>query len=108
VSYAHTFSRSDARYFIVGSYLDSVTSNKEIEPGGCFAINLLAPPFSFPQPLESFAERGATYASVVATDPAAAASTVNTLDPLPRKYLLMYNLKKLCQSDEVVQFLSKF
>ena len=82
-----TYCASDAKYLLVGSYVEAAAgSNKDIEIGGAFEINLLAEPFSFPAPLETFAE--------------------NKCGEFPLKHLLLYNLSSLCASESVRKFIS--
>jgi hypothetical protein len=98
------YCRSDARYLLVGSYLDQ-GNNKNIESGGCFNINLLEAPFSFPKPIEEYAEKSKILAPQIET-----ASTLNVekLDPYPTKYLLLYKLDDLCKSSALLSFISSY
>jgi len=47
---------SDAKYLLVGSYAENYQNVNLPKNGDCFTINLLAPPFSLPPPLETFRE----------------------------------------------------
>lgn len=70
------------RLILIGSYLQT-GKNKLIDTGGTFQINLLDPPFSFPQPLEVFSE-----GVCLATDGR----------PNPIKSMLLWSLPELCAS----------
>jgi hypothetical protein len=73
---------ANAKYLLVGSYISAKKNkNRNISVGLAFSINLLLPPFSFPRPLEIFNER--------------------TRDG---KYLLLYQMSELCNSNEVLNF----
>ena len=76
---------SDATYLAVGSYISAKKNkNRNIQTGMAFSINLLAPPFNFPEPMEYFNER--------------------TRDG---KYLLLYNLHPdFCEAKAVVDFVN--
>jgi hypothetical protein len=91
------YCESKSSYLLVGSYLDEgVYGNKDIlTAGGCFTINLKAPPFSFPDPLDTFTEKGK---NLPGTPP----------DIHPRKSLLVYTLNSLCKSSELLAFVSKY
>jgi hypothetical protein len=96
-----TYCRSDARYLLVGSYLDlnenkDLASGNNVGAGGCFSINLRQAPFSFPEPLEAYAEKGKSSGPNGVVPP----------DPYPRKHLLLYRLKDLCQSQSVTTFIA--
>lgn len=95
------YCRSDASYIAVGSYLED-GDNKNIEAGGCFNINILMPPFSFPPPIETLTERGKV------TPELAQMLNFQSADLFPTKYLLIYLLDDLCQSDAVIAFVSQF
>jgi len=82
---------TNTRYLLVGSYLGS-DSNRLINVGETFAINVLLPPFNFPQPIEVFSE------NVCYTD-----TTPPVAQPL--KSLLLYNLPHLCSQPELKAFL---
>ena len=83
---------NDALYLLVGSYLDTnINENKNILTGDCFPINLLLPPFSFPNPLEIFAENGKLPIELLK-------------GTIPTKYLLLFNLKDLCNAKTVLNF----
>jgi hypothetical protein len=57
VSVLENISRSAGlRYLLVGSYLSAFATNEHIADGGVFNINLLAAPFSLPQPVDVFHE----------------------------------------------------
>lgn len=91
-----TYCASTATYLFVGSYVDDTDKNNDLlTAGGCFSINLLAPPFSFPSPIELYAESGRPI-----------------LDeknlPYPRKYLLLYRLSQLCSHPNVTRFISSY
>jgi len=73
-----TYCRSDATFLLVGSYLESERDNADISNGNFFYINLMKPPFSFPEPLELFSEFPMGR---------------NTIDA---KQLLLYNMTTLC------------
>ena len=77
---------TNSRYLLVGSYLGS-DSNRLINVGETFSINVLLPPFSFPQPIEVFNE------NVCYTE-----TTPPVAQPL--KSLLLYNLPHLCTQPE--------
>ena len=96
------YCKSDARYLTVGSYLDH-GKNENIESGGCFNINLLQEPFSFPNPIESFAEKGSLAHSVNIVQ-----DIQDSIDPYPTKYILIYLLDDLCQSSRVLAFVDTF
>eukprot|EP01041_Mallomonas_annulata_P008966 gene8966-18554_t len=88
------YCKTDARYLLVGSYLDSSNSNKdlsqlEVSRGECFVINVLEDPFFFPVPLEIFAEKG-----------------LNTETNV--KYLLLYRLQDVCSAQSTLQFANKY
>ena len=78
---------SDATYLAVGSYISAKKNkNRNIQTGMAFSINLLAPPFNFPEPMEYFNER--------------------TKDG---KYLLLYNLHPdFCEAKAVVEFMNGY
>lgn len=95
------YCRSDAQYLIVGSYLEH-GDNRNIESGGCFNINLLQEPFSFPQPLEAYAEKGKFSVEMAASLNAAS----GMIDPYPTKFMLLYRLDELCRSENVIAFVS--
>jgi len=94
------YCRSDVEYLIVGSYLEH-GSNRNIESGGCFNINLLQEPFSFPEPLESYAEKGKFTDKMAASLNAPAG-----IDPYPTKFMLLYRLDEMCRSERVISFVS--
>ena len=98
------YCRSDARYLLVGSYLDE-GNNKNIESGGCFNINLLETPFSFPKPIEEYAEKSKILAPQIET---ASTLEIKKLDPYPTKYLLLYKLDDLCKSSALLSFISSY
>jgi hypothetical protein len=53
----HLAATPGLRFLLVGSYLAAgAASNSDITTGGYYPINLLAPPFSFPRPLDTFSE----------------------------------------------------
>ena len=80
------YCESEAKFLLVGSYIGArKNKNKNIKVGMAFSINLLAPPFDFPQPLEFFNER--------------------TRDG---KHLLLYNSTDLCNSKALKNFVDKF
>lgn len=83
-----TYCRSDAKYLLIGSYNEN-TENKDIVPGDVFAINILIHPFLFPQPIETFVERGRAH------------------EKAP-KFLLLYRLDSFCNSINISTFLTKF
>ena len=77
------FCNSNAIYLLVGSYISAKRNkNRNIAVGLAFSINLLAPPFDFPQPDEIYNER--------------------TKDG---KYLLLYKLSSFCASENVKLFI---
>jgi hypothetical protein len=82
---------TNSRYLLVGSYLGSET-NRLINVGETFAINLLLPPFNFPAPIETFQE------NLCYTD-----TTPPVVQPV--KSLLLYNLASLCSQPELKAFL---
>jgi hypothetical protein len=91
-----TYCASTSTYLLVGSYLDATDKNKDIlTPGGCFDINLLAAPFSFPKPLQAIPEKGMP-------------QHLRAADIYPRKYLLFYHLPSLCQATEVKTFIKNY
>ena len=65
--------------------------------GGCFDINLRAPPFSFPVPLETFAESGKGIIDH---------SNNLVVNQYPKKYLLLYKLSDLCQVVSMIHFIA--
>ena len=79
------YCRSNTTYLLVGSYISAKKNkNKNIRVGLAFSINLLLPPFNFPNPLEAFDER--------------------TRDG---KHLLFYRLHPdLCESESFVRFVN--
>lgn len=88
-----TYCSSDAKFLLVGSYLDELDDNRDIASGGCFKINLRLPPFSFPAPLESFQESVRRKTTIGSPN-------------LPTKHLLLYELPILCESIEVRNFIA--
>ena len=97
-----TYCAASATYLLVGSYLDRDDTNKDlVTAGGCFSINLLAPPFSFPSPIESFAESGRPF--LVDSGPTGASK-----GHFPKKFLLLYALAPLCKHANVTRFISAF
>jgi hypothetical protein len=86
-----TYCRTDSKYLLVGSYIESNDKNKDIvHAGGCFDINLLAAPFNLSNPIEVFAERG---------------NYKNLEDAAyPTKYLLLYELQTFCSSNAMKTF----
>jgi hypothetical protein len=126
LSYAHiagalaTYCRSDARYLLVGSYLQSTAAeNKDIQTGGCFAINLLVEPFNFPKPLESFQETPGPILTGVLPESSGTATNDNIAyihslfapqapaQP-PAKYLLLYHTSAFCAAPTVADFIAKY
>jgi hypothetical protein len=92
----NTYCASESTYLLVGSYIDTTNKNKDIgTPGGCFDINLLSEPFSFPKPFQVFAEKGLP-------------QQLRAAELYPRKYLLLYHLSTLCQSAEVKTFIANY
>jgi hypothetical protein len=97
-----TYCAATATYLLVGSYLDRDDTNKDlVTAGGCFSINLLAPPFSFPPPIETFAESGRPF--LVDSGPMGASKGY-----FPKKFLLLYALAPLCKHANVTRFISAF
>ncbi|KAI9033484.1 hypothetical protein DFJ74DRAFT_193690 [Hyaloraphidium curvatum] len=57
ISALENYARADPRYLLVGSYAPGeYTANWAVQIGGFFRIDLLAPPFSLPEPLEVLEE----------------------------------------------------
>jgi hypothetical protein len=83
-----TYCRSGATFLLVGSYLESVWANKDIQDGAWFFINLLKPPFSFPEPLELFSEY-----------------PMNGVIKDSKQHLL-YNMSALCTSPSFLNFIN--
>lgn len=82
-----TYCNAKAQYLLVGTYLDH-NDNRNIKSGEYFSINLLHPPFSFPQPFEIYNE--------------------TNVDNLTNKYLLLYHLPELCASKPLQAFVNTY
>jgi len=91
-----TFCRNDAKYLLVGSYLKSAKENVNIETGGYFDIDLLRPPFSFPQPIEIFSE--------TPLHP----NVIKACGVAHSKQYYLYDLQKLCESSTLQHFVATY
>ena len=80
-----TYCNSDAKYLLVGSYVEKNENAKDFfSPVSYFSINLLIAPFNFPKPIEIYSEQ--------------------TPDG---KNLLLYYLPDLCSAKTVTDFLAR-
>lgn len=88
-----TYCRSDVRYFLAGSYLQRWDSNRDIEVGGYFNLNLLAKPFDFDDmPIEAYSE----------------SNQCTRRGALPTKTLLLFDLPMLCKTKQMLAFQERF